>query len=236
MRLYLKILSIIAGIIVFVFISIWAWVYISPIGIPDIACLQTLAPATRTQVNQPGCGTPASVTAVPAFEMARFRDALVAAEGDPKNTAAFRDALGYLLFKQRPQARAHYSLALAGSLLFPSKPIHYQIKRLRTASQIERRFRPDDILTIYANSAYFGNETYGVENASQRYFKKKALQLSVGEDAFLAGLIQNPSRFLKHPDKATERRNAVLDRMTALQMISAAEAEKAKGQPLGIAE
>jgi len=230
-RLFFKIL---AAIILLIPLTLLAWAYFYTGGLPDETSLRALVPANRTQAAVPNCGTPASATVIPAYEMARFRDALIAAEGDPKDMGARRDALDMLLLRASPRKRPAYSVQLARQLNCPARSIEHHIRELRTGIQIERRFKPDDILTIYSNSVYFGNETYGLENASQKYFKKKALQLSIVEDAFLAGLIRRPDRFLKNTDRALERRNAVLDRMVALQMISAAEAEKAKWQPLGL--
>ncbi len=233
MRLFLKILGAIVAVILLIPLALLAWVYFYTGSLPDVTALQAFVPSERTQAALPYCESSVSSTAIPAYEMARFRDALIAAEGDPKDMAALRDTVRTFVIEEHPRPRAQYSARLASQLNCPgSRLIEHQIKRVRTAIQIERRFKADDILTIYANSVYFGNETYGIENASQRYFKKKALQLSIVEDAFLAGLIQSPSRFLKSRERAIERRNGVLDRMAALQMISAAEAEKAKGQPL----
>ena len=236
MRLFLKILGTIVAIILLIPLTFLAWVYFYAGGLPDVTSLQALMPAEKTQVTLPNCGMPASVTAIPAFEMARFHDALIAAEGDPKDTGAFRDQVRAFAIDENPRPRARYSYHLANQVycLHSDGIMSWHLGVWRTTVQVERRFKPDDILTIYSNSAYFGNETHGIENASQRYFKKRALQLSIGEDAFLAGLLRSPKRFLKTADAAIERRNAVLDRMAALQMISVGEAEKAKGQPLGL--
>ena len=53
----------------------------------------------------------------------------------------------------------------------------------------------DEILTKYLNVIYWGNNTYGIETATQTYFGKSASDVEVHEAALLAAMIQNPSRF-----------------------------------------
>jgi penicillin-binding protein 1A len=167
--------------------------------------------------------------------MGRFRDALIAAEGDPQDESTFRDTARTFVIKEFPRRKALYSAQLARRLNCPgAKSLEHTVKSIRTAIQIERRFTSDEILTIYANSAYFGNDTYGIENASQTYFKKMAMQLSVSEAATLAGLIRRPDYLLKHPDRAVERRNEVLDAMLQKQLVSIKEAEEARSEPLNL--
>jgi hypothetical protein len=232
-RLLLKIIGILVAIVLLIPCALALWVYFSPFGIPDVKHLQVLAPTERTQANFPDCGGSATATAIPGIEMGRFRDALIAAEGDPRNEATFRETARLFLPHQYPKRQASYSAHLAQRLNCPpANWIEHEIKTIRTAVQIERRFKPDDILTIVSNSVYFGNETYGIENASKAYFNKKAMQLSVGEAATLAALIHRPAFYLKHPDTATERRNQVLDAMLQSHLASSKEVEVAKSEPL----
>jgi monofunctional biosynthetic peptidoglycan transglycosylase len=51
------------------------------------------------------------------------------------------------------------------------------------------------ILTVYLNIAEFGEGTFGVEAASQRYFHKPASKLTASEAALLAAVLPNPSAF-----------------------------------------
>jgi membrane peptidoglycan carboxypeptidase len=77
------------------------------------------------------------------------------------------------------------------------------------AEQIQRHFNQRQVLTIYLNRVYLGENTYGVEDASMRYFGKYAFDLSLDEAALLAGLIRSPRRDspIVHPERAVERRN-----------------------------
>ncbi|RSS79684.1 penicillin-binding protein, partial [Streptomyces sp. WAC02707] len=90
------------------------------------------------------------------------------------------------------------------------------------------------ILENYLNITFFGQQAYGIEAASQRYFSKHAADLNLGEAAMLAGLVQSPSRYdpVNDIEEATKRRNVVLQRMADVKDISQAEADEAKAAPL----
>src|ERR1700730_614557 len=98
------------------------------------------------------------------------------------------------------------------------------------ALRVERDFTKQQILELYVNRIYFGSGCYGVETASQAYFGKNASKLNLSEAALLSGLIRSPNRFspLKNPEGAAAQRDAVLDRMRELKMISAAQASEAR--------
>lgn len=63
------------------------------------------------------------------------------------------------------------------------------------AIQLEQHLSKDEILEMYLNTIYWGNNTYGIETATETYFGKTAKEVNVNEAAILAALIQNPSRF-----------------------------------------
>ncbi len=101
--------------------------------------------------------------------------------------------------------------------LHPKKTISRKIQQAVLATQIERNYSKEEILTFYLNRIYLGHGTYGVEAASRYYFGKPAAELALGEAALLAGLGQRPSALspVRHPDRALRRRNYVLRRMVA---------------------
>ncbi|WP_282090036.1 transglycosylase domain-containing protein [Streptomyces tendae] len=111
-----------------------------------------------------------------------------------------------------------------------------KIQELKLAIQVEEELGKKKILENYLNITFFGQQAYGVEAASQRYFSKHAKDLSVQEAALLAGIVQSPSRYdpVNDEAEATKRRNVVLNRMAQVGDISTAEAEKAKKAPLGL--
>ncbi|MEU6535828.1 transglycosylase domain-containing protein [Streptomyces sp. NPDC047000] len=111
-----------------------------------------------------------------------------------------------------------------------------KIRELKYAIQIEEKLGKKKILENYLNITFFGEQAYGVEAASQRYFSKHAKDLNVQEAALLAGIVQSPSRYdpVNDEAEATKRRNTVLQRMAEVGDISQAEADTAKKKPLGL--
>ncbi|WP_236246251.1 transglycosylase domain-containing protein [Streptomyces sp. CC210A] len=109
-----------------------------------------------------------------------------------------------------------------------------KIQELKYAIQVEKELGKKKILENYLNITFFGQQAYGVESASQRYFSKKAKDLTLGEAAMIAGLVQSPSRYdpVNDIEEATQRRNVVLQRMVAVGDISQAEADEAKAKPI----
>lgn len=63
------------------------------------------------------------------------------------------------------------------------------------AIQLEQHLSKDEILEMYLNSIYWGNNTYGIETATETYFGKSSKDVTISEAAMLAALIQNPSRY-----------------------------------------
>ncbi|CAM5517500.1 transglycosylase domain-containing protein [Streptomyces rochei] len=111
-----------------------------------------------------------------------------------------------------------------------------KIRELKLAIQVEEELGKKKILENYLNITFFGQQAYGVEAASQRYFSKSAKDLNVQEAALLAGIVQSPSRYdpVNDEAEATKRRNVVLERMAQVGDISQAEADKAQAAPLGL--
>ncbi|KUJ67487.1 penicillin-binding protein [Streptomyces albus subsp. albus] len=111
-----------------------------------------------------------------------------------------------------------------------------KIRELKYAIQVEKELGKKRILQNYLNITFFGQQAYGVEAASQRYFSKHAKDLTLPEAAMLAGIVQSPSRYdpLNDEREARSRRNTVLQRMADVKDISQAEADRAKKLPLGL--
>jgi membrane peptidoglycan carboxypeptidase len=111
-----------------------------------------------------------------------------------------------------------------------------KIQELKYAIQVEEQLSKKQILQNYLNITFFGEQAYGIEAASQRYFSKHAKDLNLQESALLAGLVQSPSRYdpVNDASEATKRRNVVLQRMADLGDVSQAQADAAMKQPLGL--
>ncbi|MFF5635593.1 transglycosylase domain-containing protein [Streptomyces sp. NPDC012825] len=109
-----------------------------------------------------------------------------------------------------------------------------KVRELKFAIQVEEELGKKKILENYLNITFFGQQAYGIEAASQRYFSKHAADLTLGEAAMMAGLVQSPSRYdpINDIEEATKRRNVVLQRMADVKDISQAEADEAKAAPL----
>ncbi|MFE1886085.1 transglycosylase domain-containing protein [Streptomyces diastatochromogenes] len=111
-----------------------------------------------------------------------------------------------------------------------------KVRELKYAIQIEEKLGKKKILENYLNITFFGEQAYGVEAASQRYFSQHAKDLNLQQSALLAGIVQSPSRYdpVNDEAEATKRRNTVLQRMAEVGDISQAEADQAKEKPLGL--
>jgi 1A family penicillin-binding protein len=97
-----------------------------------------------------------------------------------------------------------------------------KIKELLISFQLEATFNKDQILEAYCNQIYFGSGAYGVEEAAQVYFKKRAKDLSLLQAALLAGLPNSPNNAnpFSHYERAMQRTKYVLNRMVSEHLIS----------------
>jgi penicillin-binding protein 1A len=112
-----------------------------------------------------------------------------------------------------------------------------KVKEALVAIQIEKRYSKPEIFTLYCNQIYFGHGAYGVEAASQLYFRKRVQDLSLDEAAMIAGIIQANVRQSPYvnPDAALRRRNYALDRMATERFITSEDATAAKSRPIVVA-
>lgn len=102
------------------------------------------------------------------------------------------------------------------------------------AVKLERNLTKEEIITLYLNTVPFGDNTYGIKNASLTFFSKEPSELTVEEAAVLVGMLKgntlyNPRR---NPELAQDRRNVVLDQMAKYNYLTAGEAAAAKAKPL----
>ncbi|AEM40541.1 penicillin-binding protein 1A [Ketogulonicigenium vulgare] len=119
-------------------------------------------------------------------------------------------------------------------LLDGSREAERKIKEIILASRVEQVMSKDQILELYLNEIFLGQNSYGVAAAAQTYFNKSLDALTVAEVAYLAALPQSPSRL--HPvtnhDAAISRRGYVLRRMLADGHIDQAAFDAAMAEPL----
>jgi len=107
--------------------------------------------------------------------------------------------------------------------------------------ELEQRFSKKQIFEMYANEVYLGNRgSFGVRGFAQAsvvYFGKDLRQLSLGESAFLAGIIRAPNYYSsadRHPERGLQSRDRVLPQMVENKYITEADAQQAKLEPLKI--
>ncbi|MEU4592455.1 transglycosylase domain-containing protein [Micromonospora aurantiaca (nom. illeg.)] len=110
-----------------------------------------------------------------------------------------------------------------------------KLQEIRYANALEQSLSKDEILNRYLNIAYFGSGAYGVAAAGQRYFGKAPADLTLGEAALLAALVQSPDAYSPidgDKDQALARRGYVLDAMAETGAITPQQAAAAKTEPL----
>ena len=114
-------------------------------------------------------------------------------------------------------------------MLTPEKSYERKIKEIILAYRLEQQLSKDEILTLYLNQIFLGNNSYGVEAAARTYFAKHAKDLTLAESALLAALPQAPSTYnpYRHPEAAQARQKQVLRRMRDLGWIDDGQYDQA---------
>ncbi|MDR3467290.1 MAG: penicillin-binding protein 1A [Xanthobacteraceae bacterium] len=139
---------------------------------------------------------------------------------------------------RRPQGASTITQQVAKNFLLTNEvSFTRKIKEALLAMRIERAYSKDKILELYLNEIFLGLGAYGVAAASLVYFDKSVNELTVAEAAYLASLPKAPSALhpVRNHDRAVERRNYVIDRLLENGWIKQAEADKARKDPLIVA-
>jgi penicillin-binding protein 1B len=147
-----------------------------------------------------------------------------------------------LLRQRHEQGGSTITMQLSrGFFLTPEKTVRRKLTEMLIAEELEQKFSKQQIFEFYGNWVNLGQRgsfaISGFAEASQAYFNKDLKDISLPEAALLAGIIQGPSRLspYRHPERALERRNLVLDSMVETHAITKEQAEKAKAAPLKLA-
>lgn len=95
------------------------------------------------------------------------------------------------------------------------KSIKRKLNEIKLTKQLEKNMTKDQILEYYLNIIYFGDNCYGIQNASEHYFSKPVSKLSIDESALLAGIIKSPNKYhpIKQYKNCINRRNLVLSEL-----------------------
>jgi membrane peptidoglycan carboxypeptidase len=120
------------------------------------------------------------------------------------------------------------------TMLSPAKNFRRKISEALLALMITRLYSKQEILTLYLNEVYLGAGSYGIAQASQRYFGISPMRLTLPEAALIAGLPQAPSAYdpLVHYRAAKIRQDEVLNSMVQDHVISRVIARQAYQAPL----
>jgi penicillin-binding protein 1B len=142
----------------------------------------------------------------------------------------------------KSQGASTITMQLArGFFLSPEKRYKRKIIEIAITFQLEHRFSKQKIFEMYANEINMGQRgsfaINGLGEAAQAYFGRDVRELTLPQCALLAGMIQRPNYLspYRHPRRAMERRNLVLDAMVDTHAITQQQAAAAKAAPLGVA-
>jgi penicillin-binding protein 1C len=186
-----------------------------------------------------GRSTPVRAEEVPVY----VRNAFIAAEDK-----GFYSHLG---LSPSAMARAAYQNLKAGRVVAGGSTITQQlarnlVKRERTvlgkiqealwALRLEAHLSKQEILSQYLNRVPFGNNAYGIEAASELYFGRRALHLSLGQAAVMASIPRGPTAYnpYRAPAKLEARRLWVISRMESLGLAHPEALEQARIAPLDL--
>ncbi len=126
--------------------------------------------------------------------------------------------------------------------LSPKRTLSRKLMEIPTALSLEYRLTKDQLLELYLNEVYLGQEgsvaIHGMPEAANALFGKKISDITPDEAALLAGIIKAPSSYnpRKHPERARERRDVVLAKMLELGYLTQPQYETAKRQPLKVVQ
>lgn len=116
---------------------------------------------------------------------------------------------------------------------FLSLPVN-KMKEMIIASRLEKLYSKDELLLLYLNSVPFGEEVYGVESASRRFFSKPTRLLKVEESAVLIGILKANTLYNPqiNPENSLARRNLILRLMSEQGYLTAKAADNLQKLPL----
>ena len=114
------------------------------------------------------------------------------------------------------------------------KMVLIKLKEWVTAVKLERSYTKDEIMTMYMNQVFFGSNAYGIKAASQTFFGKSPIDLTVEEAATLVGMVNKPTRYnpVINPEKSLVRRNFVISQMEKAGYITKHQKDSIQQVPI----
>jgi len=124
------------------------------------------------------------------------------------------------------------------AFLSKEKTLIRKLKELVVAFELEKKYSKDEILNLYLNQIPYGGNAYGIEAASQTFFRKSAKDLNLAEAVLLASLPKAPTYYSpwgSHLNELLERKDYFLEQMRQLGYINEPEKEQAQKTKLEFA-
>lgn len=150
-----------------------------------------------------------------------FKDAIVAIEdirfydhGAVEFKSLLRAVLVNLKEKELLQGGSTITQQVAKNLYFDNdQNFIKKIAEMFLAFDLEENYSKNDILEIYVNIIYYGDNNYGIKEASNNYFGTEPIDLDYDQSTLLAGLPQAPSAYAlgEHYEAAKERQKQVIE-------------------------
>ncbi len=134
---------------------------------------------------------------------------------------------------KRRQGGSTITMQVARNFYLSSeKTFTRKLNEILLSLRIENELSKQDILELYLNKIYLGHRSYGIGAAAQVYYGKTTPELTLAQVAMIAGLPKAPSRYnpITNPQRATQRRDYVLNRMAQLGFITPDENIQGKAE------
>ncbi|MES1199392.1 MAG: PBP1A family penicillin-binding protein [Pseudomonadota bacterium] len=239
-----------AGLALVLVLSIWVWIYWGLPRVPDADSLWTLnRQPSITFLDRngqvigtrgPSYGQRIGLHTLPAYVPQAFlaiEDRRFYEHQGVDRMAVLRALLANMRAGETVQGASTISQQLARNLfLSPAQTMNRKLREMVLASRIERRLTKDEILELYLNRVYLGDQAYGVDAAAHRFFGKNAADLTIAEAAMIAGLPKAPSNLAPtvNLQAATDRQHTVLMAMVEAGFITEEQRQQALAQRIRV--
>ena len=247
-----QVASVAAGIVLLSVFSVWVWIYWGLPRVPDADALWALNRQPSVMfvdregeiigVRGPYYARRARLGELPDYVPQAFlaiEDRRFYEHEGVDRMAMLRALLANLRAGETVQGGSTISQQLARNLfLTPAQTINRKLREMVLASRIERRLTKDEILELYLNRVYLGDQAFGIDAASRRFFGKPATELTIAEAAMLAGLPKAPSRSAptENFERATARQHVVLEAMVEAGFITPEQRDEARAEEINVVE
>jgi penicillin-binding protein 1A len=244
--------STMAGAVLVMVLGLWLWIYWGLPRVPDAEALWALNRQPSVMfldtegeilgVRGPYYGRRARLAELPDYVPQAFlaiEDRRFYQHEGVDRMAVLRAMIANLRAGETVQGGSTITQQLARNLfLTPSQTINRKLREMVLASRIERRLTKDEVLELYLNRVYLGDQAYGIDAAARRFFGKPAAELTLAEAAMLAGLPKAPSRSAptENFERATERQHLVLEAMVEAGFITPEQRNEARAERIRVIE